>query len=231
MSEGQPRREPDSGDTQEFEAIKLAEGVDARTEFEMVGNYRLLVTPDFRHPIELKLGRDEQTPACYLIKKPWNRKFSNEYIIVQPEVFRADSRRGWVELGDAAMTNHVGLGRLVSPQFELGPDVSRRHCMVAIGTSLVDGNSDVLEIESYGRNGLRVSVHPDDTVQGLTVPGIEAFDPAKQETWEGETENRPQMDREAQEALRHVEEEAADNPEANAEAVDGMLKHLGLNLD
>jgi hypothetical protein len=225
MSEGQP-----SSNTQEFEAIRLEEGVDARTEFEMGGNYRLLITPDFRHPIELKLGRDEQTPSCFLIPKPWNRKFSDEYVIVQPEVFRADRRRGWVELGDAVMTSHVGLGRLVSPQFELGPEVSRRHCMVAIGASPVDGRSHVLEIESYGQNGLRVSVHPDDLVQGMTVPSIEAFDPAEQDTWQAEVENHPRMDGEAREALRHVEEEAANRPEVNADAVDEMLKHLRRNL-
>lgn len=225
MSEGRP-----SSDTQEFEAIRFEKGVDARTEFEMVGNYRLLVAPDFQHPIELKLGRDEQTPACFLIPKPWNRKFSNEYVVVQPEVFRADCQRGWVELGDAVMANHVGLGRLVSPQFEFGPDVSRRHCMVAIGTSPVDGNSGILEIESYGQNGLRVSVHPDDLARGMTVPSVEAFDPAEQDTWQAEVEKYPEIDREARKALQHVEAEAA-RPEVSADAVDRMLERLRRNLN
>ena|SRR4249920_3212122 len=229
MSEGQPPREPGS-DTQEFKAVKLVEGVDARTEFELVGNYRLLVKPDFQHPVELRLGRDEQTPTCYLIPKPWNRKYGDQYVIVQPDVFRADRRRGWVEFGTGS-TNHVGLGRLVTPQLDLGPDVSRRHCLVAIGTSPVDGNSDVLEIESYGRNGLRVSVHPDDIVRGLTVGGIEAFNAATGDTWQAEAENDPEMDHQAKEALRHIEKEIAKHPEINADAVDGMLKHLGLDLD
>jgi hypothetical protein len=95
----------------------------------------------------------------------------------------------------------------------------------------VDGNSDVLEIESYGRNGLRVSVHPDDIVRGLTVGGIEAFNAATGDTWQAEAENDPEMDHQAKEALRHIEQEIARQPEINADAVDGMLKHLGLDLD
>lgn len=227
MSEGKPKREPGS-DTQEFEAVRLREGVDARTEFELVGNYRLFVAPDFQHPIELRLGRDEQTPTCYLIPKPWNRKYG-EFVIVQPDVFRADRRRGWVEFGGSHESLAV-LGRLVSPQFELGPDVSRRHCLVAVGTSPVDGNSDVLEIESYGRNGLRVSVHPDDIVRGMTVGGVEAFvNNPTTGNWQEEADNNPEMDLAAQEALRHVEKEVAKHPEADA--VDGRLRYLGLNLD
>jgi hypothetical protein len=227
MSEGKPQREPGS-DTQEFETIRRAERVDARTEFELVGNYRLLVTPDFKHPIELRLGRDEQTPACYLIKKPWNRERSDEYVILQPDAFRADRRRGWVELDSRRMAK---LGRLVSPQFELGPDVSRRHCLLAVGTSPVDGNSDVLEIESYGQNGLRVSVHPDDIVRGMTVGGVEAFDAATGDTWAEEAENDPEMDNDAEEALRRIEEEVAKHPEINADQMDGKLRYLGLDLD
>jgi hypothetical protein len=229
MSEGKPQREP-SSDTQEFEAIRRAERVDARTEFEMVGNHRLFVKPDFQHPVELRLGRDEQTPTCYLIPKPWNRKYDEQYVILQPDVFRADRRRGWVEVGTGS-TNHVGLGRLVSPQFDLGPDVSRRHCLVAVGTSPVDGNSDVLEIESYGQNGLRVSVHPDDIVRGMTVGGVEAFDAATGDTWTEEAENDPEMDHDAEEALRRVEEEVAKHPEINADEMDGKLRYLGLDLD
>ena len=65
------------------------------------------------------------------------------------------------------------LGRGISPQFELGPDVSRQHCLLAAnGISEVDGDSNVLEIENYGRNGLRVLVHPID-LEGDVHP----FDP------------------------------------------------------
>jgi hypothetical protein len=227
MSEGKPQREP-SSDTQEFEAIGRAERVDARTEFEMVGNHRLFVAPDFKHPIELRLGRDEETPACYLIPKLWNRERGAEYVIVQPDVFRADRRRGWVQFGSGSMAK---LGRLVSPQFELGPDVSRRHCLLAVGTSPVDGNSDVLEIESYGRNGLRLSVHPDDIVRGMTVGGVEAFDAATGGTWEEEVENDPEMDHDAGEALCRIEEEVAKHPEIDADELDEMLRYLELNLD
>lgn len=51
------------------------------------------------------------------------------------------------------------LGRGVSPQFEFGPDVSRHHCLIYTHDT---DDETVLEIENWGRNGLRALVHPED---------------------------------------------------------------------
>jgi len=61
------------------------------------------------------------------------------------------------------------IGRDASPQFELGPDVSRQHCLITVERLREDG---LLEIETYGRNGVRVLVHPDDM-----AGEIESFNP------------------------------------------------------
>ena len=179
MSKGKSGVES-NGDTQEFEAIRPPEPVVERTEFELVGNYRVQVKPEFQHPIELRLGRDERTPTFYLIQYPTHRLPIPTYALSQPEVIRTCPGRGWVEFGRPAveMESLVQVGRGISPQFELGPDVSRRHCLVSSwGTSEVDGNTDVVEIENYGRNGLRVLMHPDD-MEGVPHP----FDPT--DAWE-----------------------------------------------
>lgn len=172
MSEGPKSCEP-SSDTQEFQAVQLVEGVDARTEFEIVGNYRLPIKADFQHPVELRLGRDGQTPTCYLIRNPTPFEDEGLFAVVQPDVVRRSPGRGWATVGGPAVSGGIEkllrIGREVSPQFELGPDVSRHHCLITV--ERVD-EDDLLEVETYGRNGIRVVVHPDD------VAGeVESFDP------------------------------------------------------
>lgn len=154
------------GDTQEFEALRSPEGVEERREFELVGNYRLSVRDEFREPIELRLGRDERTPTFYLVRRPSTLHLPHrwDYAVVQPEVVRAYPGRGWVESSEVVVAH---LGRGLSPEFELGPDVSRHHCLIARHDT---DDRTVLEIENWGRNGLRVLAHPDDLV------GVEPFE-------------------------------------------------------
>lgn len=168
MSEGKPRGER-HGDTQEFELIRPPEGMVERTEFELTGHQRVPVKVDFREPIELRLGRDEQTPTCYLIRNPSHLGREGDFAIVQPEVVRKYPGRGWVEPN---LVDLIKLGREASPRFEFGPDVSRMHCLVA-KTTAREGVAEAIEIENYGRNGLRVLVHPDDL-----VAEAESFEPS-----------------------------------------------------
>lgn len=176
MSEGSSQHEH-HGDTQEFEGLRSPEGVEGRKEFELFGNYQVQIKEEFQHPIELRLGRDERTPMLYLVRYPSHRASAPTYVLTQPDVIRSCPGRGWVELR-RFQEAVAQIGRGISPQFELGPDVSRRHCLVAAnGISEVDGNSNVLEIENYGRNGLRVLLHPDD-LEGELHP----FDPV--DAWE-----------------------------------------------
>jgi hypothetical protein len=157
MSEGKPHE--GNGDTQEFKVLRGPEGVNERTEFELVGDYRLSVRAEFQHPIELRLGRDDETPTFFLVRQPardsWRRW---DYAVVQPEVVRAHPGRGWVE-GSVDVIAYLGRG--LSPQFELGQSVSRHHCMVAEHDT---EDERFVEIENWGRNGMRVLVHPDDFV-------------------------------------------------------------------
>lgn len=165
MSEGQP-----SSDTQEFEVVKRVEGVGTRTEFELIGNYRLPIKADFQHPVELRLGRGARTPACYLIRNPSPFEDEGPFAVVQPDVVRRSPGRGWATVGGRfGVETLLRIGRDASPQFELGPDVSRQHCLITVERLREDS---LLEIETYGRNGVRVLVHPDDM-----AGEIESFNP------------------------------------------------------
>jgi len=169
MSKGPESTEPDAV-TQEFTAIERTEDVDVRTEFEIVGNYRLPIKADFQHPVELRLGRDADTPTCYLVRNPSPFEDEGPFAVVQPDVVRRSPGRGWATVGGRfGMETRLKIGRDVSPQFDLSPDVSRLHCLITVERM---HEADLLEVETYGRNGTRVLVHPDD------IAGeIEPFDP------------------------------------------------------
>lgn len=146
---------PDRGETEDFAAVRPPEELRERKEFELIGHYRLTVREDFRRPIELRLGRDERSPICYLV--PYTRW---SFAVIQPETHQADASRGLATTeGHSA---YIALGREASPELALGPDVSRRHCLVAEHDS--DEHGRTLEIENYGRNGTRILVDPRDVL-------------------------------------------------------------------
>jgi hypothetical protein len=165
MSEGKARSER-HGDTQEFEALQPPERTFERREFELAGSQQVTAWGEFTHPIELRLGHDEQTPLCYIVWYPSRDSRLNTYAVVQPEVAYERQGQGWCEID---WRTAAKLGREVSPQFRLGPDVSRRHCRVA-STNQEEGR--IIEIENYSRNGLLVAMHPDDVFRE-----VEPFDP------------------------------------------------------
>jgi len=172
MSEGQSSRRHHS-DTQEFEPVP--ERPQERKRVELTGYSRIAVKADFRHPIELHFGQDERTPIIYLLRNPSPRRIAEvPYVLVQPDTVSPEG--GWAEFGapDRVLSK---IGRHASPQFELGPEVSRMHCLIAEH----DGDDDrpELEIENYGRNGTRVVVHPDDLLREVEefTPGDEDLDP------------------------------------------------------
>ena len=158
MGEGQSSRRHHS-DTQEFEAVP--ERARERKEVELTGYTRIVVKADFRHPIELHFGQDERTPILYLLRNPSPRRIAEvPYVLVQPDTVSPEG--GWVEFGAPARVL-TKIGRHASPEFELGPEVSRMHCLIAEHTG--DHDRPELEIENYGRNGSRVLVHPDDLLR------------------------------------------------------------------
>jgi hypothetical protein len=125
----------------------------------MAGSSRLPIKVDFKHPVEIRFGRDEQTPSCYLVRNPTRGEHESPFVIMQPEVIRQSPDRGWAKVGDGEREMLLEIGRDLSPQFDLGPDVSRRHCLISI--ERVE-DSGLVEVETHGRNGTRVIVHPDD---------------------------------------------------------------------
>jgi hypothetical protein len=169
MSKGQSGFER-CGATQEFEAIHPPENVVERKEFDLVGHQRVPVRIDFSEPIELRLGRDAGTPSCYLIRRPSRLDRNGVFAVVQQKLFTENPGRGWVEPN---LVDVLKLGREASPGFELGPDVSRMHCLIA-KTVQREGFDEALEIENYGRNGLRVRVYPEDL-----LGEVESFEPSE----------------------------------------------------
>lgn len=143
------------------------EGSLERQEFQLIGNCRISAKGKFKHPIEVKLGTDEQTPTCYIIRYPSHQSHFDSYAVVQPEVACDQQGQGWAEF--SMLESATALGRELSPQFRLGPEVSRRHCLVRLS---VQEKGDLIEIDNFGRNGLRVGMHPDDLARQ-----IEPFDP------------------------------------------------------
>jgi hypothetical protein len=173
MSKGQTSSSERHGDTQEFEPIRPPEDVVERKEFDLPGHQRVPVRVDFSEPIELRLGRDEGTPTCYLIRRASHLDRKGTFAIVQPDTVRRYPGRGWVEPN---LVDLIKLGREASPQFEFGPDVSRMHCLVA-KTIAREGIEEAIEIENYGRNSLRVLVHPCDL-----LAEVEPFTPSKDDS-------------------------------------------------
>lgn len=136
------------------EWIARCESDNVPVEYELIGRQGLPVRLDFKHPVELKLGRDSQTSSCFLIDASVCPQLRAEYIIAQPDVVRRDPARGWIPIG-GYYEKIVDLGREASPQLRLGPDVSREHCYVSISRTLID-------ISTYGRNGTRILMWPSD---------------------------------------------------------------------
>lgn len=135
--------------TEKLECVPL---VAPSVEYDLRGEEPLKVPirPDFRYPIEIRLGNGPITSPCYLVHGAEHPDLHAAYVLVQPDVFRADPRQGRVAIHDG-----VRLGRQRSPKLRLGPEVSRDHCSISdLGPDLV--------ISDYSRNGTWVKLHPDD---------------------------------------------------------------------
>lgn len=147
---GDSEREPG---TEEFEKIRI---LSPSVEFDLYweSHLRLPIRYDFTHPIEITLGDGPLTSPCYLVHGREHPDIRARYLLVQPDVFADDPRRGRVAIG-APGRSEVSLGREASPALRLGPEVSRDHC-------IIDALGDDLIVEDYSFNGTRVKLHPDD---------------------------------------------------------------------
>jgi hypothetical protein len=113
-------------------------------------------------PVTLLLGRQPETPPCLLLPGDCCPPLGASYVLMQPEVIRQDIRRGWLPLG-GRHAKAVELGRETSPGLNLGPDVSREHCRLAV-------NALELAIEDYSANGTIIVARDDDLTNRATKP-------------------------------------------------------------
>jgi hypothetical protein len=98
--------------------------------------------------------RSFSAALLYLVHGHEHPDLEAKYVVVQPDVFDADPKRGRVPIG-GRHPNAVSLGRAESPELWLGPEVSRDHCSI-------DASGDSLVIDDYSTNGTRVKLHPKD---------------------------------------------------------------------
>lgn len=140
---------------------------DGRSEFFLFGHWIALYHDP--EPIELRLGREPETPTCLIVSASQVPQLGAEFVIVQPEVVSEDLTRGWIPLG-GRHGQELRLGRQDSPALRLGPDVSRNHCMVTVvelGIEIADdsGNGTVV----IARPERRIREWPGDPFEGLPI--------------------------------------------------------------
>lgn len=147
-------------DTQEMRFVGSVERRATSVRFDLVGCDGVWVKKAFQFPIELCLSPAGSTKPIYLEHGERCRQLGAALVLIQPEVVRLDPSRGWAAVG-GRYESWVDVGREVSPQFELGADVSRDHATVSL-------NEDCIDIATYGRHGLAIEMTPDDLAADFT---------------------------------------------------------------
>lgn len=136
-----------------------AEGT--RVEYTLRGTTQAVpIEPDFRHPVELRLGDPTTAHRCVLVHGREWPQLGADYIVLQPEVVSKDPSRGWLPVG-GLFPKTVVLGREASPAMEFGADVSREHCSIWADRGVR------IEIGDDSHNGTAIRMHPDDVVQNF----------------------------------------------------------------
>lgn len=79
-------------------------------------------------PVRLLLGSVE-APPLELLDGEDVPQLGADLLVVQPEVIRADARRGWLPIG-GVYSDAVCIGRTESPSLNLDPRASREHLYV-----------------------------------------------------------------------------------------------------
>lgn len=153
--------------TIEFEAISEHERAAGRRTYELTTSDEdvpsLVIRADFVGVVELRLGRTSDTSPCYLVRGEVCPQLAADYIVVQPDVMRQDPTKGWVPIGDT-YPGDVCLGRRLTPQLRLGPDVSRDHCYIGWSRTMASTSKVpwLMITDGSGRNGTRVTADEAD---------------------------------------------------------------------
>jgi hypothetical protein len=160
-----------SGDTIEFAAIELEQP--ERDCYEISNGTAVRVSPHFDGPIEIRVGQTTETSPLFLhhgyefpdlLSEAEAAPGVYSYVLMQPDVMAEDPERGWL-----VITDWRGIGRSETPQFRLGPDISRKfHIM--LGPFLSPGRAEwQLEVLGSSKNPTKVLVphkpHPFKTYE------------------------------------------------------------------
>jgi hypothetical protein len=156
MADGHtPHPETDiTGETIEFEAIELER---KHVCYELRNGASIVLPARFRGPIEVRVG---QTTSPLFLHRGYKHPELCEAVgvisasskecmpvLIQPDVMAENSDMGW-----DAVCDYLSLGRVDTPQFRLGPDISRtKHIEMAWA-------GDGIEIVGNSKNPTQVIV-------------------------------------------------------------------------
>jgi hypothetical protein len=90
------------------------------------GARRAIVRLDFEGPIDIVLASGRDHDRLTLVPGRVCEQLGARYILMQPEVVRADPSRGWLPLG-GVHHYRLSIGRYDSPEFVFTSEVSRDH--------------------------------------------------------------------------------------------------------
>lgn len=117
------------------------------------GARKALVRLDFVGPVDIVLASDSGYDRLALVHGRVCEQLGAQYILMQPEVVRADPSRGWLPLG-GSHSDRVSIGREDSPAFMFTAEVSRDHADILLTDEdirIIDGSrngTDLLAPES-----------------------------------------------------------------------------------
>ena len=120
-----------------------AEGKPSDEEIHLRYNQAISIERDFPGAIEVHFQDSATTPPLFLTNAKEFPQLGAEYLLSQPDVMRADPRRGWAPIGGRHESTVV-VGYYETPQFKLGPEVEGEQ----VGISLAQ--DDRLIIDNAG---------------------------------------------------------------------------------
>jgi hypothetical protein len=97
-------------------------------------------------PAEIRLTNDPEEQRLFLISAGCVDELGATFVLIQPEVFARDPRRGWVPIG-----GHYGsvvfVGREESYALDYVAGMDESHCLVAV-------RDDAIEVTNWSDSGM-----------------------------------------------------------------------------
>jgi hypothetical protein len=89
-----------------------------------------VLSRDPNHCVEILLGKDNDTPTCWLIGGARCKQLGADYILVQPSVMENDPTRGWLPLGGRHPSD-IFIGHDQTPELDLGASIEGEQLLVS----------------------------------------------------------------------------------------------------